>query len=46
MWVDLDKKMLRIEDVPVVNEFPYVFPDELPGLPPDREIEFAIDLAP
>ena len=30
----------------MVNEFPDVFPDELPGLPPDREIEFAIDLAP
>ena len=44
--VDLDKKMPKIEDVPVVNEFPDVFPDELPGLPPDREIEFAIDLAP
>ena len=44
--VDLDKKMPKIEDVPVVNEFPDVFPDELPGLPPDREIEIAIDLAP
>ena len=44
--VDLEKKMPKIEDVPVVNEFPDVFPDELPGLPPDREIEFAIDLAP
>ena len=30
----------------MVNEFPDVFLDELPGLPPDREIEFAIDLAP
>ena len=29
-----------------MNEFPDVFPDELPGLPPDREIEFAIDLEP
>lgn len=28
-----------------MNEFPDVFPDELPGLPPDREIEFDIDLA-
>ena len=40
--IDVDKKMPKIEDVPVVNEFP----DELLGLPPDREIEFAIDLAP
>ena len=44
--VDLDKKIPKIEDVPVVNEFPDVFPDELPGLPPDKEIESAIDLAP
>ncbi|XP_017250756.1 uncharacterized protein LOC108221385 [Daucus carota subsp. sativus] len=36
----------KLEDIHVVNEFPDVFPDELPGPPPDREIEFAIDLAP
>jgi hypothetical protein len=28
----------------VVNEFQDVFPQELPGMPPDREIEFTIDL--
>jgi len=33
-------------DIPVVCEFPDVFPDELPGLPPDREIEFKIELLP
>jgi hypothetical protein len=32
--------------VPVVNEFPDAFPDELPGMPPDREIEFVIQLKP
>jgi hypothetical protein len=32
--------------VPVVNEFPDVFPDELPGMPPDRDIEFVIELMP
>ncbi|XP_074351950.1 uncharacterized protein LOC141691106 [Apium graveolens] len=37
---------LKIEDIPVVCEFLDVFPDELPGLPPDREIEFTIDLPP
>jgi hypothetical protein len=31
-------------EVPVVNEFPDVFPDELPGMPPDRDIEFVIEL--
>jgi hypothetical protein len=30
----------------VVQEFPDVFPDELPGMPPDRELEFSIDLMP
>jgi hypothetical protein len=30
----------------VVNEFPDVFPEELPGMPPDRDIEFVIELKP
>jgi hypothetical protein len=33
-------------EVPVVNEFPVVFPIELPGMPPDRDIEFVIELMP
>jgi hypothetical protein len=33
-------------EVPMVNEFPDVFPDELPGMPPDRDIEFVIELKP
>ena len=32
--------------VPVVCEFPDVFPDEWPGMPPDRELEFSIELLP
>ncbi|GKU98441.1 hypothetical protein SLEP1_g11449 [Rubroshorea leprosula] len=36
----------RLEDIPVVREFPDVLPEDLPGLPPDREVEFAIDLVP
>ncbi|KAM2307855.1 hypothetical protein ACFX1S_030150 [Malus domestica] len=35
-----------IEEVGVVRHYPDVFPDDLPGLPPDREVEFAIDLLP
>ena len=35
-----------VEKVPVVCELPDVFPEELPGLPPDREIEFCIDVVP
>jgi hypothetical protein len=30
----------------VVNEFPNVFPEELPCMPPDRDIEFVIELKP
>ncbi|XP_071900882.1 uncharacterized protein [Coffea arabica] len=37
---------LRVEDVPIVSEYPDVFPDELVTLPPEREIEFKIDLLP
>jgi hypothetical protein len=33
-------------EVPVVNEFPDVFPEELPDMPPDRDIEFVIELKP
>jgi hypothetical protein len=32
--------------VPVVNKFPVVFPEELPGMPPDRDIEFVVELKP
>uniref|UniRef100_J3KVD7 Reverse transcriptase domain-containing protein n=1 Tax=Oryza brachyantha TaxID=4533 RepID=J3KVD7_ORYBR len=35
-----------IAAVPVVCEYPDVFPEELPGMPPDREVEFVIDLLP
>ncbi|XP_075103124.1 uncharacterized protein LOC142177942 [Nicotiana tabacum] len=39
---DMEVKSPTLQSVPVVNEFPDVFPDELPGLPPEREIDFAI----
>ena len=32
--------------IPLVCEFPDVFPEDLPGLPPDREVEFTIELEP
>jgi hypothetical protein len=37
----LDGKTL--EDIRVVCEYPDVFPKELPGIPPDRDVEFAIN---
>ncbi|GJR73966.1 putative reverse transcriptase domain-containing protein [Tanacetum coccineum] len=36
----------RLEDVPIVQDFPEVFPEDLPGLPPTRQVEFQIDLEP
>ncbi|GKC39557.1 hypothetical protein Tco_1051941 [Tanacetum coccineum] len=36
----------RLEDIPVVKEFPEVFLEDLPGLPPVRQVEFQIDLIP
>ncbi|GJW52003.1 hypothetical protein Tco_0093354 [Tanacetum coccineum] len=36
----------RLEDIPIVKEFPKVFPKDLPGLPPVRQVEFQIDLIP
>jgi hypothetical protein len=36
----------RLEDIHVVRDFPDVFPDDLPGMPPGRAIEFKIELQP
>ncbi|XP_076929938.1 uncharacterized protein LOC143594538 [Bidens hawaiensis] len=41
-----EPKQMQIEDVPVVKEYVDVFPEELPEIPPDREVEFRIDLLP
>jgi hypothetical protein len=37
---------ILLEDIPIVCEYPDVFPDDLPGMPPDRDIEFIIELQP
>ena len=37
---------VKLEDIPVVCEYADVFPDDLPGLPPERDIEFVIELQP
>jgi hypothetical protein len=37
---------LKLEDIHVVRQFPDVFPDDLPGMPPERAIEFKIELQP
>jgi hypothetical protein len=35
-----------LDEIPVVCEYPDVFPDELPGMPSDRDVEFVIELQP
>nr|GEU79239.1 putative reverse transcriptase domain-containing protein [Tanacetum cinerariifolium] len=44
--IPFNGKILIIRDIPVVREFPEVFPEELPGLPPVRQVEFQIELFP
>ena len=36
---------LKLEDIHIVRDYPDVFPEDLPGLPLEREVEFTIDLA-
>ena len=38
--------MKDIQNIPKVRDFPDTFPGELPGLPPQRQVEFRIDLVP
>nr|GEV59000.1 putative reverse transcriptase domain-containing protein [Tanacetum cinerariifolium] len=44
--IEKEPQEKRLEDVPIIQDFPEVFPDDLPGLPPPREVEFRIDLVP
>jgi hypothetical protein len=37
---------VQLENIPVVCEYPDVFPNDLPGMPPDRDVEFVIELRP
>ncbi|KAF5454673.1 hypothetical protein F2P56_024320 [Juglans regia] len=44
--VEAPKEELKLEQIPVVREYPEVFPEDLPGLPLEREVEFTIELVP
>ncbi|KAA0055429.1 ty3-gypsy retrotransposon protein [Cucumis melo var. makuwa] len=44
--VDTREVDVSLSSEPVVRDYPDIFPEELPGLPPHREIEFAIELEP
>ncbi|XP_071906032.1 uncharacterized protein [Coffea arabica] len=44
--VNAPGEKVKLEDMPVISEYSDVFPEELGSLPPEREIEFKVDLAP
>ena len=44
--VETGKEGTLVDEIPIVREFLDVFPDDIAGLPPDREVEFTIDLIP
>ncbi|KAH0773395.1 hypothetical protein KY290_010532 [Solanum tuberosum] len=44
--MDVESETPSLESVPVVTEFSRVFPDDLPGIPPEREIDFSINVFP
>ena len=45
-YVVNEENDLKLEDIPIVKDYSDVFPNDLLGLPPEREVEFTIDLAP
>ena len=44
--IETEKGRPSVSDIPTISDFPDVFLEELPGFPPQREIEFAIDVVP
>ncbi|KAL0302220.1 UNVERIFIED_CONTAM: hypothetical protein Sangu_3112000 [Sesamum angustifolium] len=41
--IDAEKVNPTLEEIPVVRDFPEVLPDDLPGLPPNREVDLTIE---
>ena len=42
--LDSKRGQVNLEDIPVIKEFLDVFPEELPGLPPEREVDMSIEI--
>ena len=40
------KNLVRIDSLPIVRDFPDVFPEDIESFPPEREVEFSIELIP
>ena len=44
--LDSKRGQFDVEKIPVVREFPYVFPKDLPGIPLEREVDLSIEIVP
>ena len=44
--LDSKRGQVDVEKIPVVREFPYVFPEELLGIPPKKEVDLSIEIVP
>ena len=44
--LDSKRGQVDVEKIPVVREFPYVFPKELPGIPLEKEVDLSIKIVP
>ena len=42
--LDSKREQVNLENIPVIREFPDVFPEELPGVPPEREVDLSIEV--
>ena len=42
--LDSKREQVKLENIPVIREFPDVFPEELPGVPPEREVDLSIEI--
>ena len=42
--LDSKREQVNLENISVIREFPYVFPEELPGVPPEREVDLSIEV--
>ena len=42
--LDFKRGQVKLEDIPVIKKFRDVFPEELPSLPPEREVDLAIEV--
>ena len=44
--IDFKSGQVDEEKIPMVREFPYVFPEELPGIPLEKEVDLSIEIVP